>query len=332
MHTDELSADSAKDILYKMKLIRVVEESISERYSNNLMRCPTHLSSGQEAPSAVAGHFLLQGDYAVSTHRAHGHYLAKGGNIPAMLAEIYGKATGCSAGKGGSMHLTDDSVGFVGSTAIVGSSIPIGVGLAMACKKRGDSSISAVFLGDGATEEGAFFEAVNFAVVRKLPVIFICENNLYSVYSPLSVRQPTDRKISELASAMGLISTRSEGENIPELYKSMRDIVTQIRETCQPGFIEISTYRWREHCGPNYDNKLGYRTEEEYLNWRKKDPLPNFEEALLSQKKLSTKELESMNMEIEKVVAEAFAFAESSPFPETREAYQGLFSEGEVPR
>ena len=182
-------------LLKMMIRIRSLEERIASEYSSQEMRCPTHLSIGQEAAAAGVGLALSKKDVAVSSHRGHGHYVGKGGNLKRMMAEIYGKATGCSMGRGGSMHLIDREVGFEGTTAIVGNSIPVGVGLGLALQAKKMKNVSVIFLGDGAIEEGAFYESANFAAVRNLPVLFICENNLYSVYSPLNVRQPKNRKI-----------------------------------------------------------------------------------------------------------------------------------------
>ena len=165
-----------------MYRIRSVEEEISKRYSEGKMRCPTHLSIGQEAVPAAFSQIVSKKDYTVSSHRGHAHYLAKGGNLNSMIAEIYGKRSGCSNGKGGSMHLMDLSVNFMGTTAIVGNSIPIGVGLGLSAKTKKTKQISFIFFGDGAVEEGVFYESINFAATKKLPTIFVCENNLYSVY------------------------------------------------------------------------------------------------------------------------------------------------------
>ena len=201
--------------LYKSMLrIRMVEESIAHKYSEQKMRCPTHLSIGQEAIAVGVCSNLNKEDLVLSTHRAHAHYLAKGGDLRAMLAEIYGKVTGCSKGMGGSMHLIDKSAGFMGSTAIVGNTIPVAVGLAFSMNYRKRDSISCVFFGDGATEEGSFYESLNFAILHQLPVLFICENNLYSVYSSLDVRQPNDRKIFELAKSFGLETHHGDGNSV----------------------------------------------------------------------------------------------------------------------
>ena len=183
-------------LIEKMKLIRAVEEEIANRYYQNRMRCPTHLCTGQEAISACLSLLLKKNDYSIGTHRSHGHYLAKGGDLKKMISEIHGKETGCSKGFGGSMHLIDLKANFMGSTAIVGNSLPLAAGVALTIKLEKKNDISCVFLGDGCIEEGVFYETINFCAHKKLPCLFICENNLYSVYSPLKVRQPKGRSIS----------------------------------------------------------------------------------------------------------------------------------------
>ena len=313
--------------LYESMLkIRMVEEEIAREYPKGEMRCPTHLSIGQEAVPAALGLCVSIKDMAMSTHRGHAHYIGKGGNLKSMIAEIYGKSTGCSKGKGGSMHLIDNSVGFMGTSAIVGNSIPVGVGLALASKIRKIEQISCIFFGDGATEEGSYYESVNFAVVKKLPVLFLCENNLYSVYSPLNVRQPEGRKISTVAKAMGLGVDEVDGNNAIESFKSIESAVQRIQNNQGPQFIEFSTYRWLEHCGVNYDNDIGYRTEEEYLRWKKNDPISKLKDKLLQEKLISEVQIKEIIAKIEFEIKEAFAFAKESSFPENSEAYIGEYA------
>ena len=203
--------DNFKKKLYsEMLRIRCVEEKIAERYPEGKMRCPTHLSIGQEAVPVAVSCALNKNDFAVSTHRGHAHYLAKGGSLKKMIDEIHGKESGCSKGKGGSMHLIDKDVSFMGTSAIVGNSIPLGVGLGLSAKLKSTNQISCIYLGDGAIEQGVFYESINFAILKKLRVLFICENNLYSVYSSLKVRQPKDRKIFKMVSSMGIQSNYSK--------------------------------------------------------------------------------------------------------------------------
>ena len=304
------------ELLYQMKLIRAAEMEISVRYSTGKMRCPTHLSIGQEATAVGVCAVLRKTDLAVSTHRAHAHYLAKGGSLRKMIAEIYGKETGCSRGRGGSMHLIDLDVGFEGSTAIVGNTIPVGVGLGLAISLDGDDRVSCIFVGDGATEEGVFYESVNFAVVRNLPILFLCENNQYSVYSNLSVRQPRGRVIHEMAQSLGLRSHFADGNDILAVKDVVQAAVQNIRNNEGPQFVELSTYRWLEHCGPNYDNHIGYREESEFLAWKEKDPVVLFEQVLRAEGVLTDDVASEIDVRIQREVEDAFEFAEASPFPE----------------
>jgi len=314
------------ELLHSMKRLRCVEEAIAARYSEERMRCPVHLSVGQESVSAAVGLALAPTDLAVSGHRAHTHYLAKGGSMPRLLAEIYGKRAGCSRGKGGSMHLIDEGVGFKGSTAIVAGTIPIGTGLGLSISLRNSQQVACVFFGDAAVEEGVFFEAVNFAAVRRLPVLYLCENNFYSVYSPLRVRQPEGRRIHEMVAGLGVSVAHGDG-NDPELvYRMASDALVAIRAGGGPVFLEFTTYRYREHCGPNFDNDLGYRTEAEFLRWRAADPVETYEARLLDSGVITRQSLVAMEAEIVAEVTAAFAFAEASPFPEPVDAYRDLYS------
>lgn len=316
-----MNADLTLKLYRHMQRIRRVEEEIATRYPEGKMRCPTHLSIGQEAVPAALAECLKPTDYAVSTHRGHAHYLAKGGDLKAMLAEIYGKAAGCAKGKGGSMHLIDLAVGFMGTSPIVGNSIPIGVGLALSAQIKKTNQVSCVFLGDGATEEGVFYESVNFAVLRKLPVIFICENNLYSVYSPLSVRQPQGRKIADMVAGLGIKSASGDGNDVLACHAMVSEAIAAIRTGGGPQFLEFSTYRWREHCGPYFDNDIGYRSVEEFEEWQRMDPLLTLRESLDAQKR------QPIDAAIEAEVKAAFDFAETAPFPDAKEAYVGEYAE-----
>jgi TPP-dependent pyruvate/acetoin dehydrogenase alpha subunit len=324
--TTEKAAEAIqKELLFKMKYIRGVEETIAERYNEQKMRCPTHLCTGQEAVAAAAGTVLRKDDFAVSSHRAHGHYLGKDGSLKRMIAEIYGKETGCSRGKGGSMHLIDQEVGFMGSTAIVGGTIPVGVGLGLSIQLKKTDQVSCVFLGDGSVEEGVFYESVNFAVLRNLPVLFLCENNFFSVYSPLQVRQPKGRKIYKMVEGLGMSSQHGDGNDVEQVYEMISKSVDQIRDGGGPQFLEFETYRWREHCGPNFDNHIGYRTEEEYLIWKERDPIPRMEKSLLGREVISKEDIGAMEKEIQISIGEAFDFAENSHFPAPDEAYNDLY-------
>lgn len=306
--------------------IRMVEETIAERYAEQEMRCPVHLSIGQEAVAVGACAAVTCNDYAMSGHRSHAHYLAKGGSLKAMIAEIYGKATGCCAGKGGSMHLIDRSAGFLGAVPIVGSTIPIAVGTALSSQLDGSNRVTLAFFGEGATEEGVFHESMNFASLRKLPVIFVCENNFFSVYTPMSPRQPTHREVSQQALGHGVEAHQGDGNDVEEVHHLITAAVNKARAGGGPTFLEFKTYRWREHCGPNYDDHLGYRPSGEFEQWKKNCPIERLRSHLISKGLLTDTLLASLTHNIATEIDEAFALATASTFPETVTMTEGLFA------
>jgi pyruvate dehydrogenase E1 component alpha subunit len=312
----ELTPYILKKLFYEMLYIRLVEEEIARIYPEQEMRCPVHLSIGQEAIAVGICAHLSRDDYVLSNHRSHGHYLAKGGNLKKMLAELYGRQTGCCNGKSGSMHLIDLSHGFLGAVPIVGSCIPIATGVAFSTKLKKMETITTVFFGDGAVEEGVFHESLNFASLKRLPIVFICENNFFSVYSPLSVRQPPNREICALAKSHGIESFQGNGNNVLEVYQLMKKAIELIKTGKGPVFLELKTYRWREHCGPYYDNNLGYRTEEEFNSWKKMCPIDAFKDYLLSNRILDVQTIENITHEIMKKIEKSFTFAQESPFPD----------------
>lgn len=307
--------------------IRRIEEKIVELYPEQEMRCPVHLSIGQEAvPVGVCAH-LKRTDHVMSNHRSHGHYLAKGGSLKAMLAEFYGKSTGCTSGRGGSMHLLDLDAGFFGAVPIVGSTIPMAVGAAWAARMRGDDRIIVTFFGEGATEEGVFYEAINFASLKKLPILFVCENNWYSVYSPLGVRQPAGVAVMEKARAHGVPAKPGDGNDLPGVYAIAEEAIASVRSGGGPVFLEFETYRWREHCGPNFDNDIGYRSQAEYQAWRERCPVERFESYLKATAVVSAQEMADMRRDIDVEIAEAVAFAKNSPFPNGADAARFTYAE-----
>jgi pyruvate dehydrogenase E1 component alpha subunit len=315
------------DLLIPMKRIRFVEEEIARRYRENEMRCPVHLSVGQEAVATGVGRALRQNDLAVSGHRAHAHYLGKGGNLDALIAELYGKVTGCARGKGGSMHLIDEAAGFMGSTAIVGGTIPVGVGLALGMKIKRTDQLACVFLGDAAVESGVFYESVNFAASKRLPVLFICENNLYSVYTHIAARQPAGRQIHEMVSGLGIAASCHDGNDVQGVYDAVSEAAESIRSGGGPRFIEFTTYRWLEHCGPNSDNDIGYRTEAEFLEWKARDPVERLEGKLTRAGEIDGSWIDETNSRITAEVEAAFHAARLAPFPAANDAYKHLFAE-----
>jgi TPP-dependent pyruvate/acetoin dehydrogenase alpha subunit len=281
--TDSLPVSSAVlavDLLERMVRIRMIEEAIADGYRHQQMRCPVHLSIGQEAAAVGVCAALQPTDQAMSGHRSHAHYLAKGGSLETMIAELHGRETGCCRGRGGSMHLVDLAAGFVGAVPIVGSTIPIATGLAFADHLLARERVTVAFLGEAATEEGVFHESVNFAALHRLPIVFVCENNLYSVYSPLAVRQPAGRELWQLAAAHGIAAHRGDGNDPLAVHALMLAAASHARVGQGPVFLELATYRWREHCGPGFDNHIGYRTEAEYLAWRERDPVATLQQRL----------------------------------------------------
>jgi len=232
-----------------------------------------------------------------------------------MIAEIYGKATGCCQGRGGSMHLVDLKAGFVGAVPIVGSTIPIATGLAFAERQLKRDRVTVAFLGEAATEEGVFHESLNFASLHKLPIVFVCENNLYSVYSPMSVRQPEHREVWQLAAGHGVTAHAGDGNDPLAVYQLMRAAVAQARSGQGPVFLELKTYRWREHCGAGFDNHIGYRTEAEYLAWKERDPIATFEYRLQQTGDFDELRAAQFKDRVENEIAEAFAAAKAAPFP-----------------
>ncbi len=309
-----------------MQLFRAVEETIASKYYENKMRCPVHLAIGQEAVSAAFSQVVKRSDFAMSSHRAHLHFLAKGGSLRAMIAEIYGKKSGCSSGKGGSMHLIDLKVNFMGSTAIVGNTIPVSAGLALASKIKKEKNITYVFFGDGAIEEGAFYETVNFAIVKNLPIIFICENNLYSVYTSLISRQPKNRKIFKMVEAMGIKTYKADGNDVHKCYETFLNSKNYLIKKNRPVFIEFETYRHLEHCGPNNDDVLRYRSKKEIEKWKKKDPLKKFENLLIKKNIINKQKIYLIKKKIKKTINLAFDKAEKDKFPKQSDAYKGLYA------
>lgn len=309
-----------------MLRIRLVEEGIAELYPKQQIRCPVHLCVGQEAVPAGVCAALTARDYVMSAHRSHGHYLSKGGSLKALMAELYGKATGCSRGKGGSMHLVDLSVGFLGATPIVGATISITVGTALASVMRGEPRVSVIFFGDAAPESGTWHESLSFAALKRLPVVFVCENNLYSTMSSLAVRQPSNRTIIDLARGHGVEAHHGDGNDAPAVHALAQRAVQKARGGGGPTVLEFATYRWREHCGPNFDTALGYRTEQELREWQQRCPIRRLQDRLAEAGLWDERERAQAERRVREEFAEAVAFAEAGPFPDPRELMEHVYA------
>ena len=265
-------------IFEKAYFIRSVEECIAKNYSKSMMRCPTHLSIGQELVPSILSLFHDNNDLAVSTHRAHGHYLGKGGSLQRLFDELHGLNSGCSGGNGGSMHLIDESVGFYGSTAIVGNTIPVGVGIANSFSIERKKNLVYIFLGDAATEEGVFYESLHYASLNSLPCIFIVENNNFSVYTDIKTRQNSSLK--EKTNSFNVNYFLNKDHDYENLYEIFEESSQIAKSFLGPVLIEVMTHRYREHCGPNYDDELNYRDERFLEYWRERDIIRIIEDRL----------------------------------------------------
>jgi 2-oxoisovalerate dehydrogenase E1 component len=297
-----------------MLRIRRIEERIAERYAEQEMRCPVHLSVGQEAAAVGACLALTPEDLIVTSHRGHGHYLAKGGSLQAMLAELYGRASGCCGGRGGSMHLFDVAAGVLGSVPIVASSVPLALGAGLHLTRTGLPRVSVAFLGDGATEEGVFHECLNLAAVQRLPVVFFVENNLYSVYTPLAERQPA-RPLTALAAAHAMPALAADGNDVQAVWRAMSQAVDRARAGAGPTLVVVDTYRFLEHCGPGDDDALGYRPEGELEAWLERCPVARLRATLEADGVLDGGAHACFEAEIAREIDEAFESARAAPFP-----------------
>jgi len=316
--------------LYRMmKRIRLCEESLIEPILNNTIRCPVHLYSGQEAIATGVCANLTDEDYIFGNHRSHGHFLAKGGNMNAMVAEIYGKETGCSKGRGGSMHLIEPQKGIMGVAPIVAGTISLATGAALASKIRNDSQIVVSFFGDGATGEGVLYEMLNFAALKKLPVIFVCENNQYSTHLPVEEIR-VNSKISEIAKPFQIESYTADGNDVLAVYELARNAVEKCRNANGPVFLEFLTFRIRGHVGPSdsiQGNKTDIRPKGQIEYWKKHDPIDNFKKYLIEEQVLTDTELSEIDTHCINEVEQANIFAKESILPDTNELTAYVFKE-----
>ncbi len=307
--------------LYETMLrIRHVEESFVALILSGAIRCPVHLYVGEEAIAAGTLAHTNEKDIIFGTHRSHGHYIAKGGNMKAMVAEIYGKETGCAKGRGGSMHVIDTKKGMLGAAPIVAGTVALAVGAALSFKIKKQKNVAIAFFGDGAVGEGVLHEALNFAALNKLPVLFVCENNYYSTHMPLRDTRPYDN-IFELGAAHKITYARVGGNDVLKVYEVAGDMIQKCREGQGPAFIEFLTYRYRGHVGPN-DNIQGTQTDirpkTEVAKWKKNDPIKNLESYIARNSILSGQEQQQMLKRVAKEVRDAHAFAQKSRFPDQK--------------
>jgi len=320
-----LSNDTILAMLERMLLIRSTEEHIAQGVLDHRIDTPCHLYIGQEADAVGVCWALRDTDYVFSTHRSHGHFLAKGGSIDRLFAEIYCRETGCSGGRGGSMHLCDPEIGLLGSSSIVAGCLGIGLGPAFRSKLMGEDNVSVIFHGDCVPEEGVWHESLNFAAVNRLPVIYVCENNLYAASAALADRR-VDDNIFEVAAAHGLHTEIVDGNDVFAVHKAAAEAVQRARNGEGPQYIETRTYRWLGHVGPFDNIKEGLRDINELNYWKERCPIKNLEKKVLREGVMTENELESLHRQIRERVdaAEAKAIAAPRPAPET--LLQNLYS------
>ncbi len=328
---------SLTDLYERALLIRRAEEAVVDQYAeqNRLLvekkplthaiKCPTHMSIGQEAAAAAIGFALTPDDVIFSTHRCHGHYLGKGGNLRAMMAELFGKETGCSRGKGGSMHLVDGAMGMLGSSAIVAGSVPLAVGAALSFQLRGLANVAMPCLGDGAVEQGLFTEALNFSALRKLPVVFLVENNFYATLSHVESRQTVP--IPDRGRLFGMPSVCVEGSNLMKVYEAMQELVQYARSGRGPALLEVQAYRWLSHVGTEPDTGRMRRTADELRAWQAKCPIDAAERELRDRG--AGEIVESVKARVSRDIAEALVFAKESEPPMVRAMFEDLHAESQ---
>ena len=264
--------NSRIQMFVNLQLIRSVELLISEKYDTQIFRCPVHLSIGQEAIAVGVSINLQLEDKVVSTHRSHAHYIAKGGDLFSMLSELIGSPLGCCKGRGGSMHIFDKSVGFMASVPIVGSSLPLAVGIALAEKQLNSENIVVAYVGDAALETGAFYESLNLAALKNLPILIVLEDNGYSTYSNKEVRWPDNKNVRVTIEGMGINYYSGSGDDVDEIKTQISEVIHNVRNN-KPSLVHLDTFRRYEHCGPNLDDSMGYRKIEEIKSYNSRDPL-----------------------------------------------------------
>jgi len=306
----------------QMRRIRHFEEQVDLLFQAGRIWGTFHLYIGQEASAVGAIEALEPGDYITSTHRGHGHSIAKGASIPLMMAELRGKETGYCRGRGGSMHIADVEAGNLGANGIVGGGIPIATGAALACKKMGLGRVVMCFFGDGALAQGAFHEAVNFAAVFKLPIVYVCENNQYAMSMPVS-RGLGNTDITVRAAAYGIPGVSVDGNDVLAVYEAAKEAVDRARAGGGPTLVETRTYRWRGHSKSDANR---YRTREEIEMWKQRCPIRRFEEKLEAMGLLTPADRELIGREIEAEIQAAIEFAESQPDPDAADLADGVYA------
>jgi pyruvate dehydrogenase E1 component alpha subunit len=302
-------------MLESMIAIRATEDRLGRMVEDGDIVCPVHLAIGQEAVPVGVSHHLGADDRVFGAHRSHGHYLALGGDVYRLIAETLGRADGCSGGMGGSMHLYAPEIGFMGSVPIVAATVPVAVGAALAALKDGNGAVAVSYFGDGAVEEGVVHESLNLASHMKLPVVFVCENNLYASHMDIAQRQPNDRT-ARFAEAAGIDAHVIDGNSVTDVAAAAGSLIETAREGGGPGYLEAVTYRWRGHVGPDENIDVGLRRSRSELEaWKARDPVSRLAAALVARGDIAEGEAEHMAKSIGATVAAAARRALNAPYP-----------------
>ena len=307
----------------KMYLLRKAEEVIAQHYISNKLYSFVHFYIGQEAIAVGVSVNLQVQDKVFSNHRSHGHYLAKGGNLAFMYAEMLGKETGCCKGKGGSMHMLDRTVGFMGSTPILASAVPIAIGSAFQQKMSESNNLTLVYSGDGAAEEGVFYESLNLASVLKIPIVFVIENNLYSVNSPKKVRKSDKHDYKKISEGFGLSYYHANGNNVFDVIEASKNCIDYVKSTKSPALLECNTFRHFAHSSPLTDDHLDYRTIDSREVRESEDSVKKLRHNLVNLS--SENDVLEIELEIDGEIFQALEFAVKSPEPNINQLSEGLY-------
>ena len=321
-YSERLSREDKIDMLYKMMLIRGFEEKVEELFSLNLIHGSTHLYIGQEATAVGACKALNKDDYITSTHRGHGHCIAKGGDVKYMMAELLGRKTGYCKGKGGSMHIADINIGILGANGVVGGGIPIATGAGLSIKMKGTKQVVICFFGDGAVNQGSFHESLNLASIWDLPVIYIIENNLYGMSMAVNKAVKIER-LADRAKAYNIPGIVMDGNDVIAVYDTVSEAVEKVRNGEGPILIESLTYRWRGH---SRSDARAYRTREEEAEWREKCPIRRFKERLISEGILTEEGFKELQKKVDDDLNNAVEFAKASPFPDPEDLLTDVYA------
>ncbi len=318
----ELERQLCVNMLSEMYKIRFFEETVDELFARGLVHGTMHLSIGQEASAVGSISALRDEDYVLSTHRGHGHCIAKGADIKLMMAEFWGKETGYCRGRGGSMHIADMEARNLGANGVVGGGIPLAVGVGLGLKMKRTDEIVMGFFGDGAANQGSFHEALNMAAIWCLPVVYVCENNQYGMSMPVRKAFKIEN-ISQRAAGYGMPGVTVDGNDVLEVYEAATDAVKRARAGEGPTLLECKTYRWKGHSKSDQER---YRTKEEIEAWKKKDPIKRFRESLIAQRVIREEEAGQIEEDARQSIAEAVEYARASPEPAVDTILEGVYA------